>query len=256
MLSLGLHICNFPLRLPAVPGPRPPPSWYDPLGIPASPDRGRALRGLDSRVDLFELDYEWALKGADVALGCLGFVRGMRGVLPINAGVLSKAIDTCVGLSRALKRKLEQYVGAHNIDPAKLPAIAKSKFSWEDGVEEDIRVMVECKYTYLLGLKMVTLVENLLCLAGIQMTRLKQAGEDLGGEGSVIALDGMAKCLLPMLKSVRVEERGIGAADDEFSKKVSRILREMSESTTMGEKGAADFADGGLKVWGGERRGR
>ena len=104
--SLGLHICNFPLRLQAVPGPRPPPSWYDPLGIPASPDRGKALRGLDSRVDFFELDYEWALKGADVALGCLGFVRGMRGVLPINAGVLAKAIETCAGLSRVLKRKV------------------------------------------------------------------------------------------------------------------------------------------------------
>ena len=256
--SLGLHICNFPLRSQALGGPRPPPSWYDPLNIPASENRGKALRGLDGRVDFFELDYDWALKGADVALGCLGFVRGMRGVLPVNGGVLSKAIETCVVLSRALKRKLEQFVAAHNIDPSKLPAIAESKFSWEDGIEEDVRIMVECKYTYLLGLKMVTLVENLLSLAGLQIARLKQAGEGLGGEGSIIALDGMAKSLLPMLKNVKIEERGIGAVNEDFAKKFARLLSEGCEvrAGRVGgegrEKGGSDLGEG-LKVWGGRR---
>ena len=118
--------------------------------------------------------------------------------------------------------------------------------------------MVECKYTYLLGLKMVTLVENLLSIAGIQMARLKQAGEGMGGEGSVMALDGMAKSLLPMLKNVKIEERGIGAAEEEFAKRVARVVSEMCEvRVKLGEKTGGDFGGGardGLKVWGGKAR--
>ncbi|GMH60988.1 hypothetical protein TL16_g03163 [Triparma laevis f. inornata] len=131
ILSLGLHICNFPVRMAT--GVRGEASWYDPLNIASSPEKGHALRGLDGRGDWYELDYQWALKGADVAAGCLGFVRGMRGVLPINGGMLSKGIETCVRLSRTLDQKLEQIVVANNLDRGKLAEIGEAEFSWEDG---------------------------------------------------------------------------------------------------------------------------
>lgn len=104
VLSLGLHLCNFPLRRGLEEGRTDiGPSWWDAVGFDAMSDeeKGAKLGGIFSLGGWFERDYEYVDAALKISSCCLGFIRSVmttgEELVIVDGSLLSRGLEVCVG---------------------------------------------------------------------------------------------------------------------------------------------------------------
>ncbi|GMI45804.1 hypothetical protein TrCOL_g10948 [Triparma columacea] len=281
VLSLGLHLSNFPIRkgLEEGRGGAGGGSWWDAINFEAMSSEERGMVGLGGLFNLggwCERDYEYIEAGLKIAGSCLGFVRGIMERSPelmvVEGTSLSRGLGVCVRLSRVLDTKLKNLIRANNLDESKLGDLENVQVQGDDGDD----VLIETKWALLCGRRVRVVCENLLTIAALHLQKLRGKAEELGGgEGVRRGMEGFAKVVIGGLSSSKVETLGLGGdgaegvVDGGFSKKIARMLREQCEGIVGGEGGKRKGGEwggdeggagrvggaggGGLKVWG--RRG-
>ncbi|GMH72948.1 hypothetical protein TrRE_jg9277 [Triparma retinervis] len=150
VLSLGLHLSNFPVRrgLEEGRGVAGGGSWWDAINFEAMSSEERGMVGLGGLFNLggwCERDYEYIEAGLKIAGSCLGFVRGIMERSPelmvVEATSLSRGLGVCVRLSRVLDTKLKNLIRANNLDESKLDDLVSVRVQGDDGDD----VLIETK---------------------------------------------------------------------------------------------------------------
>ncbi len=247
VLSLGLHLCNFPMRDGAGVGGRrqEAPSWWDAVKLDAatSEERGMPMTGLsggrDNRATWCELDYEYIDSAMRIAVACIGFVRNRvtyeeGRVMVIDGSYLAKGLEICVRLGRVLEGKRMAMVSEHNLDEDRLEELVE-KVRSSDGMGQidagEWRVMVEVRWVVSLEKRVGRLCENLLVLCALQLGVLEKIWRTSGiAQNGRKAWDEMGKVVMKTLNVCDLEGRGIsGEKDTSFTKKLARTIREKCE---------------------------
>ena len=236
VLSLGLHLSNFPVRrgLEEGRGVAGGGSWWDAINFEAMSSEERGMVGLGGLFNLggwCERDYEYIEAGLKIAGSCLGFVRGIMERSPelmvVEATSLSRGLGVCVRLSRVLDTKLKNLIRANNLDESKLDDLVSVRVQGDDGDD----VLIETKWVLLCGRRVRVVCENLLTIAALHLQKLRGKAEELGGGAGVRrGMETFAKVVVGGLSTSKVEALGLGGdgvegvVDGGFSKKIARML--------------------------------
>jgi hypothetical protein len=253
-LNLGLHLATYPLRSTGhstyVNGNASDVGWWSAIKLEDLSEevKGVKLPGLFDGLDRvatgwWELDYENACAAARIAVSCVSFCRGRveirqqsqqqiedGALLMIDSKALGRALDEAVKLSRQCQRRIQRLTVEHSLTPALLPRLMEEAGEEEIARlqdENELRVLVECRFVLLLGVDAVRLCENLLALAALQLNNLEQAGG--GGDKE------LGRGILQVLEENSVGTEGLGRVlageggaegGDEFVKKLGRCIWE------------------------------